>query len=261
VLLVAPTPAEKRLVDTDAEIDAVMHGLRLPEYDVEVVAYPSSEVLRHSMESEPPNVLHFIGHGGINHGEGSLILQNPDGRSRWVSATELAGILPVSVRLVCLSSPVTTENYQILGLCHLARAAGLVALPTVVTNQYPVGFAGAEAFWAAFYGALLNRRGNVNDAVHDARRATYDAVGDYADWGSFSLIVRDQTGVSFDLGRSVPETERRQSIELAAQFASQLANDLAQQVTSLGDDAPAGLREQFEVEHLRAERFLDDLAE
>jgi hypothetical protein len=261
VLLVVPNASDERLLDAPTEIEAVMAGLRGAEYDVDIVEYPSEEVLRHSVERDPPNIVHFIGHGGLNHGEGSLILQDPDGRSRWLSATDLASILPASVRLLCLSTPATTENYQILGLSHLARAAGLVALPTTITNQYPVGPEGAERFWTAFYGALVGERGNVNDAVHQARLATFGATGWFADWGSFSLVVRDQTGVSFDLGRTAPETEARRSIELAAQYSSQFANDLAQQVTSLGDDAPAGLLELYEVEHSRAEKFIEDLSE
>jgi hypothetical protein len=261
VVLVVPNPKDERSQYVPAEIEALRGGLGRPEYELTVVEEPSVDVLLGVLSQRRPNVFHFVGHGGLVHGEGNLIFQDDMGRSRWVSATELAQLLPASVRLVCLSTPFTVENYQMLGLCHLARSLGLVALPTVITNQSPIGQDGAEVFWRALYAGVLEHRGNINDAFHDAQVETARTITGYADWAAFSLVIRDQTGVSFDLGRAQEEADRRRPTELAAQFASQLANDLAEQVLSMGDNAPKGLREQFEVEQTRAVRLYEDLAE
>jgi hypothetical protein len=73
--------------------------------------------------------------------------------------------------------------------------------------------------------------------------------------------VRDQTGVPFAIGRTSADPRRRRSTELKAQFAAQLANDLAAQVAVLGEDTPGSLREQFETEQMRAAGLLDELSE
>lgn len=260
VLLVVPNPKDERLLDADREIASIQAGLPAPTFDVRVMDQPSFESLGHVLVDQMPHILHFIGHGGLTHGEGNLILQDPDGRSRWVGATELAGLLPASVRLVCLATPYTTQNYQVLGLSHLARALGLGGLPTTLTNQYPVSEPAVEAFWRAFYAGLIEQAGNVNDAYGAALVAAADATGGFADWAGFSLVVRDQTGVPFDL-RSRQDDVWRQATEIAAQFAAQLANELAVQVQALGEGAPDGVREQYETEQSRASGLLDELAE
>lgn len=180
------------------------------------------------------------------------------GRSRWVSATELASLLPSSVRLVCLSTPFTTGNYQILGLSHLGRASGLVELPTTIANQFPVGHEAVSAFWDGFYSAL-SAGGDVTEATHEARVAAAAAETGFADWASFSLTVRGQADQLFTTGSSADPTRRR-STELSAQFAAQLANDLAVQVNELGDQAPGGLQEQYEAAQTRAAGLLEELS-
>jgi hypothetical protein len=229
---------------------------------VSVLEAPLLEGLREALGgTEPPHILHYIGHGGLTHGDGNLIFQDADRRSRWVDAVELAQLLPSSTRLLCLSTPFTAQNYQVLGLSHLARALGLVTLPTTITNQYPVREASVRAFWGAFYNELAEQDGNVNEAMHEAQRSAAEADLNIADWASFSLVVRDQTGVSFDLRRSSVDPHRRRGTELAAQFSAQLANDLASQVQILGEDTPKVLREQYEAERVRTDNLLSELEE
>jgi hypothetical protein len=61
--------------------------------------------------------------------------------------------------------------------------------------------------------------------------------------------------------RSRQDNVWRQATEIAAQFAAQLANELAVQVQALGEGAPDGVREQYETEQSRASGLLDELAE
>lgn len=261
ILLIVPNPKNEQMLDAYAETSAVTGRLRGSDYQVRVLEDASVDEMVQEMTAWLPHVVHYIGHGGLSHGEGNLILNGPDGRSRWVSAAELGRQLPSSVRLVCLSTCVTTRNYQILGLSHLSRAPGLVELPTTLTNQFPVGRPAAEAFWEAFYGGLVEHAGDATEAVHQARVTTAEADHDAADWASFSLAVRDQTGVPFAIGRSGADIRRRQSTELKAQFAAQLVNDLAAQVEVLGEDTPRSLRNQYETERTRAAGLLDELSE
>jgi CHAT domain-containing protein len=257
-----PNPKDERLLDAATEISAVTGRLRAPAYEVRTLEDASFEAMASVLTTWPPNVVHYIGHAGLSHGEGNLILNGPDGRSRWVGAAELSRLLPSCVRLVCLSTCVTTLNYQISGLSRFGRTQGLVELPTTLANQFPVERTAVRAFWDAFYDALVEHGGNATEAVHQARVATARAGdGGFSDWSSFTLAVRDQTGVPFTIGRTTADPDRRRSAELKAQFATQLANDLAAQVAALGEAAPSGLLEQFRTEQSRAAGLVDELAE
>lgn len=260
VLVLAPNPKDERLLDASRELQALLSALQASAYTVSVLDLPYVPQLREVMATQQPNVVHYVGHGGLTHGEGNLILQDPDGRSRWLSATELGSLLPSSVRLLCLATPFTTENYQLLGLPRVARAASSTGLPTTVVNQYPVSEQAVRTFWGTFYQALIDRGGNVTDAVGSARAAVAPIEAGFSDWGSFSLTVRDQTGVSFEL-RSQGDSGSRRDDEIRAQFAAEAANDLAEQIEVLGDATPTSIRRQYEVQEKHVTRLLDDLTE
>lgn len=258
VLVVVPDPEGERL-NLAREVAAVAEGIKAPGYRLEVAKEPTLVHLRRILEKEPPDVLHYIGHAGLAYGEGNIILQGRDASSHWLSATALSELLPPSVRLLCLSTCFTADNYQVLGLHRLAQAPSLLKLPTTVANQYPVGEQVVREFWRSFYPALLTGEGNVNEAVAHARGAAATADRSYADWASFTMVLRDQSGVSFAL-RQVDAPPAKQAEEIQAQFAARLANDLAEQVKAFGEDAPLGLRQQYEVETKRAATFLAALA-
>jgi hypothetical protein len=258
VLLLVPNPKDERLINAPSEITTIIQGLPAPDFDVRILDVPMFDQVVKVLAEQQPNIVHYVGHGGLVHGEGNLILPDSDGRSRWVSASELASLLPTTTRLLCLSTPVTTDNYQVLGLSHLARAAGLSQLPTTVVNQYPIDAIAAGSFWTDFYASLRQGR-NVSQAVQHARQLVAQLQPDWADWASFCLVVRDQTGVSFEIrpGAQGP----RRAIEYKAQFSAELANDLAEQVQLLGDKTPAGLQQQYDFEQQRVSTFLNDLRE
>ena len=258
VLLVVPNPKDQLSVDAGREIDVAMQALGSAIYNVNVLDLSELEQIVAALATEP-NIVHYIGHGGLNHGEGNVILQDANGRSRWVSATDVATRLPSSVRLLCLATPFTAHNYQVLGLSHLARATTGTPLPTTVANQYPIGEKPSAAFWSGFYSSL-GSDGNVNDAIQAGRSSAATADPVYADWASFSLVVRDQTGVSFEV-RPTHDAAERRAAEYRAQFAAEAANDLATQVQVLGDEASSGLKQQYAFEQKRATELLDSLPE
>jgi len=260
VVVLAPNPKDERSLDADRELRVVLDALEGPDFTFVVADTPSLEELSRLMFSHQPNIVHFIGHGGLTHGEGNLILQDADGRSRWLPAMELGALLPSSVRLLSLSTPFTTHNYQVLGLSHVARSPGSTTLPTAIANQYPIDERAARAFWGRFYPALIERSGNVNEAFQAARLAAADVEPDFSDWASFLLTIRDQTGVSFELRPGIEGIDRREK-EVRAQFAAEAANDLAEQFQTLGSGVPEGLQRQYRIEEQRVTELLEDLSE
>lgn len=260
VLILVTNPKDERLVESGSEVDAISRRLATGEYAVRFLKEPTVDGLIGALRDFSPHVLHYIGHAGLSHGQGHIILEDWDGRSHWISASELGAFLPPSVRLLCLSTPFTTENYEVRGFPVLASAPSLVPLPTAVVNQYAVDEPAVVAFWEAFY-ERLEQTTDVNESVHAGRLATARAEPHHADWGSFTCVIRDKTGVPFDLRRIVPPTRERVAVELQAHYASKLANDLAEQMLVLGDATPDGVRKQYELETERASSLLERLDE
>jgi hypothetical protein len=254
VMLVITNPKDERLLRADEEIRAVQGRLHAPDYSLDVLTTATLNALIERVHQSAPHVLHYIGHAGIAGGaEGNLILQDQENVSHWITPTTVAPRLPASVRLLCLSTCVTVRNYQILGLPHFAHAPRELPLPTMVVNQYPLGAESVPPFWDTFYDTLLSSDGDVTEAVHRARQAVVARSPQSADWASFRVVLRDREGVAFRLG--VPRTASTFAAQVQAQFASRLANDLADEVRTKGAHASDDMREHLN----RASRSFTDL--
>ncbi len=255
VLLVLTNPKDERLLDSFREINAVQGRLNSPDYELDILTEPTLEGLQKELVAAPPAIVHYIGHAGLSYGEGNLILHDYGGRTFWLPAAQLARVLPSSVRLLCLSTCFTATNYQLLGLPRLANAPATLSLPTVVANQFPVQEDAVREFWYTFYDNLVASGGDVNQAVHFARTWTQSNTAS-ADWASFTLVLRDRTGQPFRLAQEIEAVSpERIATELQAQFATQLVNELAEQLRELPTaegEAPHGLREQLKREQARA---------
>lgn len=237
VLIVLTNPKDERLLNSSVELDVVKQGLDAnPEYQVEVLLEPRLEALREQLKSSP-HIVHYIGHAGISGGAGNLILHDHRDGSRWLSVGEVASLLPSSVRLLCLSTCVTTRNYQIEGLQKFAHCPAEIPLPTTIVNQYTLEPRQAATFWREFYPALIQYDGDVVEAFHKARVAVHLQEQDTWDWASFSLVVRDGTGNPLRLAPAETQSEERVAAEIQAQWAGRLANNLAARMRSLGAES------------------------
>jgi hypothetical protein len=259
ILVLVTNPKDDRLLRADEEIDAVTGGLPSDRFAVHVISEPTRAGFAAQVSSVRPHIVHYIGHAGISHGDGHLILHTSDGRTSWVSPTAVSGHLPGSVRLVCLSTCYTTENYQLLGLLRLALSDVQLELPTMIANQYPVSQPSVNKFWSTFYSSLIECGGDASEAVHRARVATHELPESEGDWGSFAHVLRDRTGhvFRFDRTRGVSQ----EAVELKAHFATQLANELAEQLRNLGTQGSDSLETQVRAEAKRAYGFLEELGD
>lgn len=261
VLLVLTNPKDERLLDAYAERQAVSQRLQQPDYELRFLDEPTLDALRREFNEYPPHILHYVGHAGISGGKGCIILHDPNNMTYWMNASLLAQMLPSTVRLVCLSTCFTAENYQIMGLSRFAHASAALQLPTMIANQFPLDGQSVRTFWNAFYSELINERGDVNEAFYRAQEATAAAsVSDQADWTSFELVLRDGTGKALHLVSAENDDAQRYASELKAQIAVQIANSLAEQVRVLGDDAPSEVRDLYETEAARASDYTAEAA-
>ena len=207
VLLVITNPKDEMLLDPHQEIPAVIQGLSPPNYEVRILEEPTLNALQEAVKRVQPHILHYIGHAGLSGGEGNIILHDYRNMTHWISGSELSKLMPLSMGLLCLSTCFTAPNYQILGLPRLALTAATYQLPTTVVNRYPVSQESVTIFWQRFYSVLMNENGNVNEAFHQAQAAVFSEPMSDADWGSFSLVIRNQSGEVFRLGE-MPSKEK-----------------------------------------------------
>ena len=272
VLVVLTNPKDERLLRADEEIGIISQGLQnKSEYEVRTLVKPRIESLRTALEWSP-HIVHYIGHSGISGNVGNLILHDEQEGTRWMAAAEVARYIPSSVRLLCLSTCVTAENYQTGGLAKFAHCPAEVPLPTTIVNQYAVGKSGARLFWREFYRMLINRAGNVVEAFHGARKSALEGDRDpWWCWASFSLVVRDGTGHPFRFaaaneGSHSLESTRggghnsdRYAAEIQAQWSARLANNIAVRMRSLDADVQKHWEKTLADEAARVESFERDI--
>src|SRR5215207_661371 len=168
VLLFTTNPKDERLLHSPREIQAIKPRLSAPPYTLKVLEEPTWGALVAALRAEQPHILHYVGHTGLERGEGNLILHDSNHLSHWISGQDLSWVLPPTVRLLCLGTCFTAPNYQILGLSRLALTSAKYRLPTSVANRYQVTESSVEVFWRAFYSSLAYH-GNANEAFYEAQ--------------------------------------------------------------------------------------------
>lgn len=261
VLIVLTNPKDERLLQSNVEIDVITQGLKNnPAYQFDVLLEPRLDKLQEAVKSSPPHIIHYLGHSGTSGGMGNLILHDDQDGTRWLPAAEIARFLPSSVRLLCLSTCVTTQNYDVGGLAKFAHCGSEVQLPTTIVNQYALGKAGAESFWRKFYPALIEHDGNAVEAFHDARiNVLVEDPDPWWCWASFSLVVRDGAGYPLRIAKPEERPKERFAAELQAQWSARAANNLATRMRSLGEDAQTHWQKTLADEAARIENFESDI--
>jgi hypothetical protein len=257
VLMIVTNPKDESLLDAHEELRIVTSGLRASDqYHITHLSEPRIEDLQRAL-SRSPHIVHYVGHAGLTGQSGALILHDHRDGTRWVSAAELARLLPSSVRLLCLSTCVTASNYRISGLLHIAHSPADQTLPTTIVNQYALGPPAAEAFWSSFYPNLLVSEGDVLGAFHRSRAEMYQMAHEDGSWASFSLVIRDGTGHPFRLVPAGSPGEERFAAEIQAQWSARLANNLAARMQTLNAEtrrivAPSLGHEDARIDELRS---------
>jgi hypothetical protein len=200
ILVAMAQPHDQRPVDGAAELAAIAPALGelAGKVEMEVMASASREKLQAELR-QGYHVLHYIGHGTFERGEGYLILEDAQGRSDPVSARLLGQLVTGSnLRLAILNACATATIGQVNpygGLAHQLVGAGMAA---VVAMQLPIAEGSAYAFSREFYAALADGW-PVDAAVQEGRRSIMNALGnswhECVDWAIPTLYMRAPEGV------------------------------------------------------------------
>lgn len=258
VLVFLTNPHENSDLDIEREMAVVRPALG-PNFEVRELLEATIEEATAALRNFQPHIVHYIGHSGVSHGGGSIMLRSSGRATHWVDAADIAPVLPLSVRLICLATCVSISNYNVRGLSWLAHAPGELKLPTMIANRYSVSDAGARKFWLRFYADLIEASGNVASAFVHAQDEVLKRFPKKADWGSFELIIRDGSGHPIRLRED--EAPGRFAAEVQAQFAAQVANEIAQKAKVLGELASPSLKQHLSEEHARAIDFSSKIPE
>ncbi len=253
VMVVASAPDVKVGYDTREEIEIARSAIREAGFEA-LFSVPIMLPLSRALAEHQPHVLHFIGHAALSRGEGCLVCEDERKLSDWVTPSRLAGMLPPSVGLLCLSSPSEVRNYQILGFPRLAQSSSALSLPSMVANQYQVNRDRSTRFWKAFYKALAHTQCDLIEAAWRAGQP--DAANAVVpDLPAFALYLRDPVGRPFDFRPGQPSANpaQRKALEIEAALRAKLTNQLADQLRQSGGVMPQSQISHFIQEKTRAE--------
>lgn len=250
VLVVLTNPKDERLLQSWVELPIITGPLKPPHFEQRVLSEPRRDALQAALRWSP-HIVHYVGHAGIQSGTGNIILHDEREGTWWLNAATFARSLPSSVRLLCLSTCVTAENYQVGGLVRFAHSPPDVELPTTIVNQYAIEPEAARLFWATFYPRLLEHQGDVVEAFHSARMAVHDhgPRSSYS-WASFSLVVRNGSDLPFRLGTT---RASRAKAEIQAEWSARLVNGMAVRLEKQGETGQvARLKLDEETKHMQS---------
>lgn len=161
---------------------------------IDVLAHATPQTLQDQLRKKRYGVLHFIGHGVFEDGEGKLIFENEKGRGGDIRLGERAVrelVCRRGLNLVFLNSCQSASGS--LSEFNRGLAQSLVAhgLPALVANQYSVLDSSAASFSNYFYRALAQGHG-IGQAACEARIAVNCSMqGDIIDWAVPVVYARD----------------------------------------------------------------------
>ena len=201
VLAVAACPARLSPISVKDELADLERSLaELKHVELDRLEGATRETLRRKLQEQTFHILHFIGHGTFDAGQGGgmVLLEREDGEadpsrsagsersSTGPSTTPARGPEHLSGR-----DKETTPSIRGSGAepCK-GRLPAVVAMRSAVTDR------AAVLFSRHFYDSL-SRREPVDRAVSKARHAMFRQ--DSAEWGSPVLAMRSPDGRIFDL--------------------------------------------------------------
>jgi len=197
--------------------------------------------LRQHLMREDVHIFHYLGHGTFDptSDSGSLIFENDDETSHFVSAEPLGALLHdhLPLRLVVLNAcwAGRTSNTDIFsGVGQLLVTKGI---PASVAMQFAITDKSAVIFAKAFYDALAESF-PVERAVTEGRRSLL-ANGRFLEWGTPVLYTGSKTGYLFDFREEKPtvsEDDKKDAEEESGGISINIGGKVGGNVNTAGRD-------------------------
>lgn len=211
VLFVLSAPSDMdtfglRPLDSAREIDLIRQALQNRNVQWETLEHAAAAPLRRKLREFKPHVVHLIGHGTFEKGQGWLLLENDNYTGRPVSDRQFREFFlgADETRLVVLNAcqGATRSSAQVMS--GLALQLVRRGLPAVVAMQAPILDTAAVTFSAEFYQWVADGW-SVDAATAQGRRAIYlDYGADRPAWGAPVIFMRAPDGALFAPSQAQP---------------------------------------------------------
>lgn len=201
VLVVISSPRGCEPLDGERELQEIRNALgwrvTLGFVKVERLKPATLEALEERLGRERFHAFHFVGHGGLNEGQGVLLFEDGDGRNDPVDGERLGRVLGQrhAVRLAVLNACEGARGSPEDPFAGVAQCLVRKGIPAVVAMQHPIADDMAVRFARRLYGALARGR-PVDWAVTRARHALH-AAGSGLDWAVPVLFLSSRHGRLF----------------------------------------------------------------
>jgi nucleoid-associated protein YgaU len=197
---VAPLQIGEELARLD---EALMPLTRRGLISITTLEHTTLERLDEALLNVRPHVLHFIGHGDFNGGDGLLLLESdtPDRAPDPLTGRRLGVLLRNhldTLRLVFLNSCVGATVSPVDPFGGIAQTLIRRGVPAVIAMQFVIPDKAAIELSRHFYRYLA--AGQPVDAALTSARAFLFARGYEVEWGAPALHMRSPDGRLFDIG-------------------------------------------------------------
>lgn len=214
VLVAIANPENAPVVmDKEHEKDLISNSLSPLQVNrmvhLEFLEHTTRETLREKV-LEDFHVLHFVGHGKFEGGEGYLLLEDENGRAEQCDGKMLAIFLKrTAMRLVvlnaCESARGSAEQVgerAFRGFAGVAQGLVDAGLPAVIAMQFNIVEESSRIFASAFYEGLASFQ-DVDHTLSGARLALFSRWGwKDPDWATPVLFLR---GKSYAIFKNIPQ--------------------------------------------------------
>ena len=197
ILVAAASPTEMPLPGKEQEIELLQRVLepsvRAQDVRLEVLRQTSVSDLQQRLRTFQPHVFHFLGHGAIVEGRGTIVFADQESRPELVDAEQVGVALQDNGILVAVLNGCDTAVAGEEGLAHsVAQVLVRKGVPMVVATSRVVVDDHALWFAGEFYRALADGF-RVEAAVVEARKA----LGiKHWDWSAY--VVYASSGFPLD---------------------------------------------------------------
>jgi len=196
ILVVAANPLDQAQLNWQHEVDVLKEALaeltQAGQVCIEVLPQANYEKLLNALQTQMPDVVHYVGHGHYNRElqQGALVLEDEHGHTSLLKANEMSHMFcRFGVNLVVLNA-CDTANGAWAGLApSLVRAE----IPAVVAMQWPVEDQAATRFSRFFYKGLAMGR-TIDECMAEGRLGAGAANAEPSDWLAPVLFLRSQSG-------------------------------------------------------------------
>ncbi len=188
----AGLPADVRQAEQAARRHAWQPLLASGQAVLDEISPATPAAIVDALQGQPPDIIHFYGHGRSLRGVGALLLDTPDGGMQWLGVDRLLALFG-GVRLVllhaCQSAMFSDDGTELGLLSGLAPALSAAGVPFVIGMQQTVRITAATRASSVIYRALV-AGASLQHAVSQARQALYVEEADPCSWAVPTLYIR-----------------------------------------------------------------------